>query len=158
MLSRALTGTKAHACVHDLQVAFAWAISIEPEEGTQLLLKLGLLDPALDYALESGAFAQAFQLCRAPAAQHKMSDCHLKYAMHLEDEGKWYRNCRFSLNCHIEDCVHWVLNDYAHLDNVLCIQLPLFCAFMHLIVTTIGAVVTVLEGFRNSIITLNQAS
>ncbi len=70
-----------------LQVAFAWAASIEPEEGTQLLLKLGLLDPAIEYALESGAFAQAFQLCQAPAAQHKMPDCHLKYAMYLEDEG-----------------------------------------------------------------------
>ena len=88
MMPRVLTGSEARACVDDLQVAFAWAASIEPEEGTQLLLKLGLLDPALDYALESGAFAQAFQLCQAPAAQHKMSDCHLKYAMHLEDEGK----------------------------------------------------------------------
>ena len=74
--------------MRNLQVAFAWAVSIEPEEGTQLLLRLGLLDPALDYALESGAFAQAFQLCQGPAAQHKMPECHLKYAMHLEDEGK----------------------------------------------------------------------
>ena len=70
-----------------LQVAFAWAASIEPAEGTQLLMKLGLLDEALEYALESGAFAQAFQLCQAPAAQHKMPECHLKYAMYLEDEG-----------------------------------------------------------------------
>lgn len=81
-------GPETCACVPDLQVAFAWAVSIEPEEGTQLLLKLGLLDPALDYALESGAFAQAFQLCQAPPAHHKMPECHLKYAMHLEDEGK----------------------------------------------------------------------
>ena len=71
----------------ELQVAFAWASSIEPKEGTQLLIKLGLLDSAIEYALESGAFAQAFQLCQAPAAQHKMPDCHLKYAMYLEDEG-----------------------------------------------------------------------
>lgn len=73
-----------------LQVAFAWAASIEPEEGTQLLIKLGLLDQALEYALESGAFAQAFQLCQSPAAQHKMPECHLKYAMYLEDEGMFY--------------------------------------------------------------------
>ena len=122
MVPRGLTGTEACACVHDLQVAFAWAASIEPEEGTQLLLKLGLLDPALDYALESGAFAQAFQLCQAPAAQHKMSDCHLKYAMHLEDEGKWglwFRNCRFRLNCHNEDCMHQAQNHYVHSGNVL---------------------------------------
>ena len=71
----------------ELQVAFAWASSIEPEEGTQLLIKLGLLDSAIEYALESRAFAQAFQLCQAPAAQHKMPECHLKYAMYLEDEG-----------------------------------------------------------------------
>ena len=82
-----VTVTDLCACVRGLQVAFAWAVSIEPEEGTQLLLKLGLLDPALEYALDSGAFAQAFQLCQAPAAHHKMPDCHLKYAMHLEDEG-----------------------------------------------------------------------
>ena len=69
------------------QVAFAWASSIEPEEGTQLLIKLGLLDSSIEYALESGAFAQAFQLCQAQPAQHKLPDCHLKYAMYLEDEG-----------------------------------------------------------------------
>ena len=70
-----------------LQVAFAWAASIEPEDGAQLLIKLGLLDTAIDFALESGAFAQAFLLCQVVAAQHKMPDCHLKFAMYLEDEG-----------------------------------------------------------------------
>ena len=69
------------------QVAFAWASSIEPEEGTELLIKLGLLDSSIEYALESGAFAPAFQLCQAAPAQHKLPDCHLKYAMYLEDEG-----------------------------------------------------------------------
>ena len=72
----------------EVQVALAWAVSIEPKQGTQLLTKLGLLDAVIEYALESGAFAQAFQLCQAPPAQHKMPDCHLKYAMFLEDEGE----------------------------------------------------------------------
>ena len=48
-----------------LQVAFAWAASIEPEEGAQLLIKLGLLNIAINFALESGALLQAFQLCQA---------------------------------------------------------------------------------------------
>ena len=76
----------------------AWASSLEPEEGSQLLVKLGLLEAALDYALESGAFAQAFQLCQAPQAQHKMPECHLKYAMYLEDEGKSAVPCTLSLS------------------------------------------------------------
>ena len=85
-----------------LQVAFAWAASIEPEEGAQLLIKLGLLDPAIDFALESGAFAQAFQLCQVAAAQHKLPDCHLKYAMYLEDEGALAVVCS---HLQIPDCV-----------------------------------------------------
>lgn len=40
------------------QVAYAWAISLGDEEGAALLKKLGLLDQAIDYAVESGAFAQ----------------------------------------------------------------------------------------------------
>lgn len=40
------------------QVAFAWATTLGPEEGAQLLKKLGLLEPAIEFATESGAFDQ----------------------------------------------------------------------------------------------------
>ena len=43
--------------LHLSQVACAWADSLGGEEGAVLLKKLGLLDHAIDYAMESGAFA-----------------------------------------------------------------------------------------------------
>lgn len=70
------------------QVAYAWAISLGGDEGAVLLKKLGLLEHAIDYATESGAFAQAFELTRAGAKQ-KLPEVHLKYAMFLEDEGRF---------------------------------------------------------------------
>ena len=42
----------------------------------------------IDYACESYQFEFAFELARL-AAQHKTSDIHCKYAMALEDEGKF---------------------------------------------------------------------
>ena len=42
----------------------------------------------IDYACESYQFEFAFELARL-AAQHKTSDIHVKYAMALEDEGKF---------------------------------------------------------------------
>ena len=71
-----------------LQVALAWAATVEPEEGTQLLIKLGLLEPPLEYALECGAFVQALQQCQAPEQHPKMTECNQIVAMYLEDEGK----------------------------------------------------------------------
>mmetsp|Transcript_26109 Transcript_26109/g.57041 ORF Transcript_26109/g.57041 Transcript_26109/m.57041 type:complete len:1764 (+) Transcript_26109:195-5486(+) len=70
------------------QVAYAWAISLGGDEGAVLLKKLGLLEQAIDYAIESGAFQQAFELTRA-GAKAKLPEVHLKYAMFLEDEGRF---------------------------------------------------------------------
>ncbi|KAJ9515621.1 hypothetical protein QJQ45_021684, partial [Haematococcus lacustris] len=70
------------------QVAYAWAVSLGGEEGATLLRKLGLLEAAIDYAVESGAFPQAFDLARA-GAKTKLPEVHLKYAMYLEDEGRF---------------------------------------------------------------------
>lgn len=39
-------------------MAYAWALTLGGEEGAQLLKKMGLLDHAIEYAVESGAFAQ----------------------------------------------------------------------------------------------------
>jgi len=46
------------------QVAYAWAVSLGGEAGAALLKKFGLLEQAIDYAMESGAFAHAFELTR----------------------------------------------------------------------------------------------
>ncbi|EFJ49307.1 intraflagellar protein IFT172 [Volvox carteri f. nagariensis] len=70
------------------QVAYAWALTLGGDEGAQLLKKMGLLDQAIEYAVESGAFAQAFEMTRA-GAKHKLPEVHLKYAMFLEDEGRF---------------------------------------------------------------------
>lgn len=70
------------------QVAFAWAVSLGGEAGAKLLQKFGLIEQAIDYAIESNAFQHAFELCRT-AAKDKLPECHLKYAMYLEDEGRF---------------------------------------------------------------------
>ena len=70
------------------QVAYAWALTLGGDDGAQLLKKMGLLDHAIEYAVESGAFAQAFEMTRA-GAKHKLPEVHLKYAMFLEDEGRF---------------------------------------------------------------------
>ena len=70
------------------QVAYAWAVSLGGEEGAALLTKFGLIEQAIDYAIESGAFAHAFELTRA-SMKSKLPEVHLKYAMFLEDEGRF---------------------------------------------------------------------
>jgi intraflagellar transport protein 172 len=39
-------------------VAYAWAITLGGEEGATMLRRIGMLEPAIDYAVESCAFAQ----------------------------------------------------------------------------------------------------
>ena len=51
------------------QVAYAWAVSLGGEAGAQLLSKFGLVEQAIDYAMESGAFMHAFELTRASMKQ-----------------------------------------------------------------------------------------
>lgn len=69
-------------------MAYAWAVGLGADEGAALLKRLGLADAAVDYAVESGAFAHAFQLAQG-AAKDKLPEVHLKYAMFLEDEGRF---------------------------------------------------------------------
>ncbi|KAJ1625161.1 hypothetical protein T492DRAFT_880586, partial [Pavlovales sp. CCMP2436] len=47
------------------QVAYAWAVSLGGEAGAKLLTKFGLIEQAIDYATESGAWDHAFSLSRA---------------------------------------------------------------------------------------------
>ena len=70
------------------QVAYAWAVCLGGDEGAALLTKFGLVEQAIDYAIESGAFVHAFEIAGASMTS-KLPDVHLKYAMYLEDEGRF---------------------------------------------------------------------
>ena len=54
-----------------------------------MLRRTGLLEQAVDYAAESGAFQHAFQLASAAGLKTALPDIHLRYAMALEDEGRF---------------------------------------------------------------------
>ncbi|KAH9546077.1 hypothetical protein CY35_12G077400 [Sphagnum magellanicum] len=70
------------------EVAYAWAVSLGEEAGTQLLVKLGFVEQAIEYAMEAGAFEHAFDLSHV-FLQNKLPEVELKYAMFLEDEGRF---------------------------------------------------------------------
>jgi len=55
------------------------------EAGAQLLAKHGLIDIAIDYAVEHSNFQHAFELA-THSAKHKLPDIHLKKALALEDD------------------------------------------------------------------------
>jgi len=85
----AIRVAKLHGGVNaSKKVAYAWAVSLGGEAGAKLLTKFGLIDQAIDYATESGAFEHAFALALA-SKKEKLPEVHLKYAMYLEDEGRF---------------------------------------------------------------------
>jgi len=55
------------------------------EAGAQLLAKHGLIEIAIDYAVEHSNFQHAFELA-THSARHKLPDIHLKKALALEDD------------------------------------------------------------------------
>lgn len=69
------------------QVAFHWAHSLPIDSAIKLLNKYGLLESCIDYACETYQFEFAFQLCKNLSS--KAGDVHYKYAMALEDDGKF---------------------------------------------------------------------
>nr|CAD7197554.1 unnamed protein product [Timema douglasi] len=72
-----------------LQVAVLWAKSLGGDSAAKLLTKLNLLEPAVNYACEFYQFELAFELVRV-ALPARLQDIHYKYAMALEDEGKYH--------------------------------------------------------------------
>ena len=70
------------------RVAYAWALSIGGAEGSKLLTRLGLIEQAIDYAIESGNFDHAFELA-TNSLKSKLPEVHLKHALYLEDEEKF---------------------------------------------------------------------
>jgi len=85
----AIRVAKLHGGVNaSKKVAYAWATSLGGEAGAKLLTKFGLIDEAIEYAMEIGAFEHAFSLALA-SRKEKLPEVHLKYAMYLEDEGRF---------------------------------------------------------------------
>lgn len=70
------------------RVAYAWALSLGSESGGKMLIEQGLLEPAIDFAVDSGAFEYAQELARS-ASPRRQRDVHLKHALYLEDEERY---------------------------------------------------------------------
>jgi intraflagellar transport protein 172 len=70
------------------QVASVWARSVGGEAGINLLLKFGLMEPAVDFAMELGLFKKAEDICRQ-SLKSKLHDVYLKHAIALEDDGRF---------------------------------------------------------------------
>ena len=70
------------------QVAYAWAMTLGGEAGAKLLRKLGLIEQAIDYAIERRSFDHAFELARN-CMKKKIPEVHLKHALYLEDEERF---------------------------------------------------------------------
>lgn len=70
------------------RVAYAWALALGGEAGAKLLNKLGLIEPAIDYAIETGAFDHAFELAKS-CLPKKLPEIHLKHALALEDDERF---------------------------------------------------------------------
>ncbi|XP_074847703.1 intraflagellar transport protein 172 homolog isoform X2 [Carettochelys insculpta] len=80
---------KAHGGANSYKhVAYLWAKSLGGEAAVKLLNKFGLLEMAIDHAADNGVFDFAFELARLSMKQ-KTHEIHFKYAMFLEDEGKF---------------------------------------------------------------------
>lgn len=69
------------------QVAFLWARTLPIDSSIKLLNKYGILDACINYACETYQFEFAFQLCKN--LPNKVNEVHYKYAMALEDDGKF---------------------------------------------------------------------
>jgi intraflagellar transport protein 172 len=69
------------------QVAFLWARTLPIDSAIKLLNKYGILDSCINYACETYQFEFAFQLCKNLPS--KLTEVHYKYAMALEDDGKF---------------------------------------------------------------------
>lgn len=87
------------------QVAFLWAKTLPIDSAIKLLNKYGILETCIDYACESFQFEFAFNLCKN--LESKVGDVHYKYAMALEDDGKFQEaegKIYFLCTSHI--CIH----------------------------------------------------
>eukprot|EP01006_Ploeotia_vitrea_P029927 TRINITY_DN62385_c0_g2_i1.p1 TRINITY_DN62385_c0_g2~~TRINITY_DN62385_c0_g2_i1.p1 ORF type:complete len:917 (-),score=137.59 TRINITY_DN62385_c0_g2_i1:98-2488(-) len=89
MWEDAIRTAKLHGGVNaSKQVVFAWAVHLGGEMGAKLLTKFGLVEQAIEYAIESGHFVHAAELAQQ-SLKSKLPYVYLKHAMYLEDEGRF---------------------------------------------------------------------
>ncbi|XP_040920859.1 intraflagellar transport protein 172 homolog [Toxotes jaculatrix] len=79
---------KSGGAVAQKQVAYLWARSLGGEAAVKLLNKFGLLEYAIEFASSNFSFDFAFDLARL-SCKEKIPEIHLKYAIYLEDGGKF---------------------------------------------------------------------
>ncbi|XP_008560724.1 intraflagellar transport protein 172 homolog [Microplitis demolitor] len=70
------------------QVALMWARTLAPELGARLLIRLNYFDPCLLMACDANLFDWALEAVRYGTPEQQQ-EVHYKYAMALEDEGKF---------------------------------------------------------------------
>ncbi|XP_014206099.1 intraflagellar transport protein 172 homolog [Copidosoma floridanum] len=70
------------------QVALMWSRSLAPELGARLLSRLGYLDACLRMTSEAGQFDWALEVAKYGSPEQQR-DVHYRYAMALEDEGRF---------------------------------------------------------------------
>ncbi|KAI5074597.1 hypothetical protein GOP47_0010558, partial [Adiantum capillus-veneris] len=73
------------------EVAYVRAIETDGNKGIDFLTKQGLLDQAIDYAVDIGAFNNALQLCSA-ASTDKLEEVQVKFARFLEGQGHFHES------------------------------------------------------------------
>lgn len=70
-------------------MAYLWAKKLGGETAVKLLTKFGLLDEAIEFAVENGHLDFAFELANATNDKAHVRNVHLKHAVQLEDSGKY---------------------------------------------------------------------
>ncbi|KAL7308007.1 hypothetical protein TKK_0000095 [Trichogramma kaykai] len=70
------------------QVALMWARTLAPELGARLLARLGYLDACLQLACDAGLFDWALEAVKY-GGEDQQRGVHYRYAMALEDEGRF---------------------------------------------------------------------
>ncbi|XP_024146740.1 intraflagellar transport protein 172 homolog [Oryzias melastigma] len=79
---------KKHGSDSAQKVVFLWARSLGGEAAVKLLNKFSLLETAIEFSTEKFNFDFAFELVRL-SNKERLPEIHLKYALYLEDEGKF---------------------------------------------------------------------
>ena len=91
MWEDALKVAKAYGGPKEIaEVARKWAEteSLRGEGGSQLLMKQGLVEAALEFEVEQGNYNEAFRIAETHC-RHKLPDVHLSFALFLEDENRF---------------------------------------------------------------------
>ncbi|CAG9326113.1 unnamed protein product [Blepharisma stoltei] len=90
MWDEALRLAKAYGGPKEIaEVARKWAETHAGKGGgSDLLMKQGLVEAALEFEVEQRNYDAAFRLAEAHC-RHRLNDVHLSYALYLEDENRW---------------------------------------------------------------------